>query len=497
VLLDDLTDTANLTGSKVIDAAGFDVYVPCSTIDRITALRVVGMPFRSKISSIRQLINEQGVDKLVITEGNHVLTDVGVGIFEVINGALTLPINAVWRWAMLDGLLFGVHGAIPEVTDDDGVVTNYGYPQVVYWDGETSSLQEVSGFPEQGIAATQIEVWNHRLFVLAGNSIFYSKLGDGTDFGHTTSGSLDAYPDDGDTSTGLKAHKGMLMIFKHKHIYRILPGVPNTADAKWSVEIVTKNSGAISGESIQSVLDDLIFLSSEGLTTLGSAEKLGDFEANLLSKKIGNLRGLKLKTSRFPSVYWPKKSQYMISVDTDDDGIVDKTYVLDMKDSLQGTLKWTVFDGNAVATAFGIIEVNDKNELYIGNDNLWKLDESVWTDGAASYTVKILSKAYDLEIPSRRKELLRWGMSFVKKTAALTFTVKLYYDGKTTAAHSWTIATGALPVLLPHFVRKMIIGARRFTRVQLEISNASDEAIEMESLYLEITPLTIIHARSL
>lgn len=499
VLLDDIVDADNATGSKLIDAAGFDVYVPCSTIDRVSAFRVVGMPFRSEVSSIFQLQNEAGVDALILTEGNHVLaqSEDDPGVFEVINGALKLPVDANWRWAVLDGVLFGVHGAVPQVTDDDGVVTDYGYPQVVYWDGETSSLQEVANFPEQEVAATQIEVWNHRLFVLSGNSIFYSKLGDGTDFTHTTSGSLDVWPDDGDVATGMKTHKGMLVIFKRKHIYRILAGVPNTADSKWSLELVTVNSGAISGESIQSVLDDLIFLSSEGLTTLGSAEKLGDFETVLLSKNIADLRGLKLDTVRFPAVYWPKKSQYWISIDTDGDEVVDKTYVLDMKDSLQQKLKWTVFTGAVVGSAFAIVEVAGENEMYIGSDSLYVLDETVWTDAGTLYPVKIKSKEFDVQLPANRKELLRWGIEFVKRTAALTLSVDLNFDGNQTPVHTKSFNAGALTIDLPMFARTMVTGKRRFRRIQFEIDNAGAEAFELESLYLEVTPLTIKKARSL
>jgi hypothetical protein len=497
VLLDDVVDADNAVGSKLIDAAGFDIYVPCSTIDRVSAFRVVGMPFRSEITSLFHLQNEAGVDALVMTEGNHVMTDVGSGVFEVLNGALKLPVDAHWRWAVLDGVLFGVHGAVPEVTDDDGVTTDYGYPQVVYWDGEASSLREVPNFPEQTVAATQLEVWNHRLFVLAGNSIYYSKLGDGTDFTHTTSGSMDVYPDDGDVSVGMKEHKGMLVIFKQKHIYRLLAGVPNTADSKWSLELVTRNSGAISGESIVSVLDDLIFLSTEGLTTLGAAERLGDFETVLLSKNIAELRGMKLSTRRFPAVYWPKKSQYWISVDTDDDGVLDKTYVLDMRGALEKKLKWTVFDGAVVGSAFAIVEVGGVNELYIGSDNLYKLDESVWEDDGVSYTTVIKSKEFDINLPSHRKELLRWGIEFVKRTAALTLSVDLNFDGDQTAVHTKSINAAAVTLGLPQFARTMVTGQRRFRRVQFEITNTGDEGFELESFYLELTPLTIKKARSL
>jgi len=497
VLLDDLVDSANLAGCKLVDAAGFDIYCPCSTIDRITALRVVGMPFRSIVSSIFQLKNEQGVDALVVTEGNHVLTEIGSGIFEVINGALKIPVDGFWRWGVLDGVLFGVHGVSPQVIDDDGVVTKFGYSQVVYWDGETSSLQEVQNFPEQEVAATQLEVWNHRLFILAGNSVFYSKLGDGTDFTDTLAGSLDVFPDDGDIASGMEAHKGMLVIFKRKHIYRILAGVPNTADSKWSLELVTKNSGAVSGESTKSVLDDLLFLSSEGLTTLGSAEKLGDFETVLLSKKISDLRGMKLSNLRFPALYWPKKSQYWISIDTDNDGVVDKTYVLDMKDSLNGKLKWTVFTGAIVGTAFAIVEVDGVNELYIGSDKLYKQDESVWTDAGTPFTTRIKTKEFDLQVPDRRKEILRWGIEVVKRTAALTLTVNLLYDGVTTPVHTYTIDTGAAATGLPLFIRKLITGRRRWKRLQVDVVNAGAEAFELESQYFEITPLTGKRARSL
>jgi len=486
VLLDSLTDDNNFVSINLIDATGFNLFGACPTIDQIVALSVGGT-FEDDISSIFQFKNEQGVDTVILVAGDLVMADIGGNTYRGINGALTLPSNGVWRWGIIDGVLFGVHGVAP-----GGV-----YPQVVYWDGEADGLLEVTDFPVTLLAATQLDVWNHRLFVLASDSVYYSKLGDGTDFSDSTAGSLDAFSDDGDTSTGLQSHKGLMFIFKQKHIYRLVPGTPNTADADWSLELVNRNSGSISGESIQSVLDDLLFLSSEGVTTLGVAEKFGDFETMMLSKKIAELQGMSLTTTRVPAIYWSKKSQYWISVDTDGDGVLDKTYVLDMKDSMDGNIKWTVFTGTIVGTAFAVVEVDGVNELYIGGSQLYKQDESVYTDNGTSFTTEILTKAFDLELPSHRKESLRWGIEFVKKTSALTLEVSLLYDGVTVPVHTYNIDAGTLDVDLPHFVKRMITGRRRWKRFQKKIVNSGAEAFDLESLYFEIEPLTIKAAGSL
>jgi len=215
----------------------------------------------------------------------------------------------------------------------------------------------------------------------------------------------------------------------------------------------------------------------------------------LLSQKIADLRGLKLDTVRFPAVYWPKKSQYWVSIDTDDDGVVDKTYVLDMKDSLKGILKWTVFTGAVVGTAFAIVEVAGTNELYIGSDDLYKLDESKVNDAGVSFTTSIVTKEFDINLASNRKELLRWGIEFVKRTATLTLAVKINFDGST--AHTKSIVADALSIDLTAFARTMVTGRRRFKRIQLVIDNVGDESFELESLYFELTPLTIKKARSI
>lgn len=482
-------DTA-YEGIRNLDANGYDIATVANVADAFTVTRVKGMPIRNTVTSIVHFQNEQGADEIITTEGTNILRHSGSGVLESVKGTLTIPNGNYWEWSVLDGVLFGVNGGDPAT-----------YNNPVYWDGETAAFQSLTDFPSaETNPPKHIAVWNSRLFILAGSTLYYSKLGDGTNFSDTLAGSIEIYPDDGDVTTGLVVHRSILFIFKKKHIYRILPGVPNTADAKWSVERVTSHTGALSGHSVQSLLNDLIFLGPAGINSLQAAEEIGDFRSALLSEKIAELRELPLDAGTFPSVVHKAKSQYWISVDEDRDGTLDAVWVLDYKRLAQGQARWTKWDGGIIGNAYALVEQDGRHRIFIGNSNgLFRLklasDASPYNDAGAAYTARFKTKKFDMGMPLNRKELNRWAGIFEKLTSNLTLTVKLYWDDSGTAAHTWTLNCNSLSNTFFEINRKLGT-KRRFARFIFEVSNATaDEAFSLEKVGFEITPLSKKHVK--
>jgi len=160
------------------------------------------------------------------------------------------------------------------------------------WTG-TGNGAVLGGSPPK---AKWLEVWNQRLFLVPydnRNRIYWSKLGDSED--HTTtgvagSGFLEIGYNSGDLITGIWAHRERLFIFMRNRIYVVITANPNTDPTLWRLELLEKEGGCLSGLSIQTFNNDVIFMSDHGFVSLNIlAGGFADFSHAIISK------GMKVK----------------------------------------------------------------------------------------------------------------------------------------------------------------------------------------------------------
>ena len=157
-----------------------------------------------------------------------------------------------------------------------------------------------------------------RLFI-AGNAtndtiIYWSDLLDGNAFTGGSSGNIDvakAWPDGADKIVALAAHNDFLVVFGEHSII-----VYSGADSPSSMAIsdTVSGVGCIDRKTVVSIGTDLLFLSDDGLRSLGRTiqEKslpISDLSRNVKQELISNLS---VKTSPASTVYSPENYFYLL-----------------------------------------------------------------------------------------------------------------------------------------------------------------------------------------
>lgn len=113
----------------------------------------------------------------------------------------------------------------------------------------------------------------------------------------------------GDTITALAVFREQLIIFCEQSIHRL---TGNTI-ADFTLEPITRKIGCVSGDTVQEVGGDIMYLSQDGLRMLSATDRIGDFGLGSKSKSIQReLVDLTSSSSAFASVVIKNKSQYRI-----------------------------------------------------------------------------------------------------------------------------------------------------------------------------------------
>lgn len=142
--------------------------------------------------------------------------------------------------------------------------------------------------------------------------LYYSAFGAHDDWTSATSGSIDVAPDDGDVITGLRSHKGELIIFKGPNrgaIYRLTGAIESGAagtaygSAVFALVPFVRGIGATNNHSI--ILGpggDLWFWDDGGIHSLTATDAFGDYAPSFLSAQIASYFTDQLNHNRFDFV---------------------------------------------------------------------------------------------------------------------------------------------------------------------------------------------------
>lgn len=131
------------------------------------------------------------------------------------------------------------------------------------------------------IGCSLIERYTERIIVSGQTSnpsvVYYSGRLKPYDFEDSSAGFIDV----GDIVTGIKVFRNSLIIFCKNSIYEL-----TNLDSTPIIKSVTKNIGCVSGNSIQEIGGDLIFLAPDGLRTVAGTARIDDVELSSISRKI-------------------------------------------------------------------------------------------------------------------------------------------------------------------------------------------------------------------
>jgi hypothetical protein len=122
------------------------------------------------------------------------------------------------------------------------------------------------------------------------------------DWSHSSSGSIDVAPDDGDVITGLWSHHNQLIVFKGPYKGSIFR-VTGSSGSDWALQPMFRGVGATNQQAIIERAGDLIFWDDMGIHSLATTENFGDYTPAFVSADIADHFIRELNHSRFNFVW--------------------------------------------------------------------------------------------------------------------------------------------------------------------------------------------------
>lgn len=393
--------------------------------------------FTSRITSIFNYITVAGVNNIIVTSGAEIYKDTA-GVFTSIKGAVALPTNTYWQWVAFTDLAIGVNQQIGGA--EKGIIKWTGAGNVA-----ALALTGIEGAPD---GAHSIAVFNSRIWVVFSNKpnrLYYSSLGNPEDWS-TSGGFISIDADDGDKIIGIKENRGRLFIFKRRKTYALVTGVGgvvNTAISGWSVELLSNNVGCVSRYTIQTVLDDLLFLTDEGIASLKAVTEFGDFKTEILSRKVIQLSHINLNIDTFSSAVDASRSLYILSAPKLSTGTINnRLYVLDYKKirastpatfgTVLGNVRWTFFESSVInPSVLAIALINGRKTLFLGGDTplfyiMYWDHEKEYSDNGQAVLREFRSKAFPFNNGMERIEVnkIATKIGFSQKDLSATLEVR-------------------------------------------------------------------------
>lgn len=230
-------------------------------------------------------------------------------------------------------------------------------------------------------------------------TVYFSRLLDGSDFQGGDSGSLalnTVFPNT-DKIVALTAHNGFLVIFGRNNI--AIYANPIDVTTMYLAEYIP-NVGCVARDSVVSTGTDLLFLSDNGIRSLGRVIQEKSLPFRDISKNVRDDLMQKVNSESnkiaIKAVYSEKNAFYLLTLPT-----VKEVYCFDLRAYLQ--------DGSARTTVWNKIEptafcVDSNKDLFIGKVGyIGKYD--TYLDDTATYRLSYFTNYFDLTAPTVEKIL--------------------------------------------------------------------------------------------
>jgi hypothetical protein len=258
------------------------------------------------IHNIHEFYDSAGNEVIFSTGNNKIMTGTTT-LVDATPGSYTITAN---DWKIVN-------------FNDHAYFFQRGYEPLVYSNslGAVTKMTSVSG---SSVTANQycheVIAGFGRLWVVGTSSndttIYWSDLLDGDDFTGGSSGSIDvskAWPNGADKVTALAAHNGLLVVFGEHSI--IIYQNANTP-ASMSIADTISGVGCIDRKTVQSIGTDLLFLSDDGLRSLGRVIQEKSLPVSDLSRNVKQDLIAKISNKTVPAstVYSPENYFYLLAL---------------------------------------------------------------------------------------------------------------------------------------------------------------------------------------
>lgn len=284
-----------------------------------------------------------------------------------------------------------------------------------------SLIPGASGTPPEGneVIAAYGRLWTAD-FPTDKSTIYWSDLLLGSRWDTGSSGSIDiseSWPSGSDEIVALAAHNGFLYIFGRNSIL-IYSGADDPSTMV--LQDAISNIGCIARDSVQNTGGDIIFLSSQGVMSLGRLIQEKSAPMKDLSKNVRtDLTALiPLETGNIKSLYSPEEAFYLLTLPAN-----NIVYCFDMRAPLQ--------DGSHRVTTWSQIEplciIRRRNgTIYFGHPNGISQYQG-FLDDASTYVMDYFSIPLDFENSANLKFLKKFTITIIGGSDTQT-TLSWAYD---------------------------------------------------------------------
>ena len=271
-------------------------------------------------------------------------------------------------------------------------------------------------------------------------TVHWSDLLDGSNWIGGSSGSIDLSAilvNGGDEITGLGAQNGRLIVFLRNSIviFADSTGGSSLDPATLALVEVINRVGCVARDSIQNTGTDIIFLSEDGLRSLGrviqeKSQPMRDLSANIRDELVKTIIGIDPDTIK--SVYSEDNAFYLLLLPA-----YNRIYCFDTRTSLpNGALRVTIWENQTQ----GSMLATPNRVIFAGTNGL--SEYRGYLDGTDTYSMRYLTNYFDLGSPTQTKILKKLNVTviglveqdFIIKTALDYFDSYRSYTTKLTGA---------------------------------------------------------------
>ena len=283
------------------------------------------------------------------------------------------------------------------ITDDDWqIITFNNYAvfvqqghQMVYYDGSADTYSEYTAAPGSTTPSCGAACFN-RVWVADDYKVYWSKILEPQTFSGTGTGYLDVreiFGED-DAVTAITAYNNRLVIFGRRNI-AFFAGADDPTGTSFQMTDQIKGIGCIARDSVQNIGSDVVFLSSDGVRTIGrtiqeQSSPIGDVSKNVRDDIVQYVAGE--AEYRIKSVYSPKDAFYLLTLPA-----TGYTYCFDMRAQLQDGSRRVTLWTDIMPASFA---VRKNGDLLVGQDG-YVGRYTGYTDNGTTYRMSYFTNYFD------------------------------------------------------------------------------------------------------
>ena len=257
------------------------------------------------------------------------------------------------------------------ITSDDWQIITYNNYAVfvqqghtmVYYDGSNDNYNEYSSAPGSTTPSCGAACFN-RVWVADDYKVYWSKILEPQSFSGVGTGFLDVreiFGED-DTVTAITSYNNRLVIFGKRNI-AFFAGAEDPTGSTFQMVDHIKGIGCTARDSVQNAGSEVVFLSADGVRTLGRtiqevSSPIGDVSRNVRDEIVSYAQGE--VADRIKGVFSQENAFYLLTLPS-----TGFTYCFDMRGALEGgarrVTKWTNINPTAYA-------VRNNEDLLVGQD---------------------------------------------------------------------------------------------------------------------------------